>query len=95
MAQVELSMQEILSKILHENEETLNYAVVNGGIRRNNITTDGIERYKHDILDIKGISHIIALFCVNDIKGLNSTAKEIISAYKQIIEEAHERNIVI
>ena len=84
---------DILSKILHENEETLNYAVVNEGIRRNNITTEGIKRYKHDVLDIKGISHIIVLFGVNDIKGLKVTAEEIISVYKQIIEQAHNKNI--
>ena len=86
---------DILSKILHENEETLNYAVVNEGIKSNNITTEGIKRYKHDVLDIKGISHIIVLFGVNDIKGKNATSEDIISSYKQIIKEAHEKNIKI
>ena len=86
---------DILSKKLHENEETSNFAVINEGINGNRLLTHGIKRFKHDVLDIKGISHIIILFGVNDIKGLNATSEQIIYIYKQIIKKAHNKNIFV
>ena len=86
---------DILSKKLHENPETSNFAVINEGINGNRLITQGIKRFKHDVLDIKGISYLILLFGVNDIKGLDSKAEEIISVYNQIIEEAHNKNILV
>lgn len=86
---------DLLSTKLHLNKETSDIAVVNKGIGGNKITTQGLERYSYDVLDVKGVTHIIVLYGVNDINALNATSSEIISAYKQIIKEAHKNNIFI
>lgn len=86
---------DLLSTKLHLNKETSDIAVVNKGIGGNRITTQGLERFSYDVLDIKGVSHIIVLYGVNDINHLNATSSEIISAYKKIISLAHKNNILI
>ena len=85
----------ILFKNLYENEKVLDYSVINEGINGDKLTINGIRRYKNDALDIKGVSHIIVLIGVNDIKNLNSKADKIISVYKEMIKESHKRNISI
>ena len=83
----------LLSK-LHENKDTSEIAIINEGIVGDEITTDGINRFEHDVLNIKGIKYIILLFGINDIfRWKNSD--EIISVYRKIIEKAHKRNIFI
>lgn len=86
---------DFLSLKLHLNKETSDIAVVNKGINGNKITTQGIERYSYDVLDIKGVTYIMVLYGVNDINLLNATSSDVISAYKQIIKQAHENNIFI
>ena len=86
---------DFLSIKLSLNKDTSNIAVVDKGINGNKITTQGIERYSYDVLEIKGVSHIMVLYGVNDINLLNKTSSEVISAYKQIISEAHKNNIFI
>ena len=75
--------------------KTSNIAVVNAGISGDKITIKGLERFQHDVLNIKGISHIIVLYGVNDINFSNRSAKKVISAYKKIITLSHEKNIPI
>ena len=86
---------DLLSAKLHLNLKTSDIAVVNTGINGNKITTQGVERFSHDALEIKGVTYIMVLYGVNDINLLNATTSEIISAYKQIIKEAHKKNIYI
>ena len=86
---------DLLSIKLQLNKETSDMAVVNKGINGNKITTQGIERFSYDVLDIKGVSFIMVLYGVNDINLLNATSSEVISAYKQIIKEAHKKNLFI
>ena len=86
---------DLLSTKLHLNKETSDIAVVNKGIGGNRITTQGLERFSYDVLQVKGISHIIVLYGVNDINHLNATSAEIISAYKSIISQAHKNNIFV
>jgi lysophospholipase L1-like esterase len=86
---------DLLSTKLHLNKETSDIAVVNKGIGGNRITTQGLERFSYDVLKVKGVSHIIVLYGVNDINHLNATSAEIISAYKNIISQAHKNNIFI
>ena len=86
---------DLLATKLHLNLKTSEIAVVNKGINGNKITTQGIERYTYDALDIKGVTYIMLLYGVNDINLLNATASEVISAYKQVIKEAHKKNIFI
>ena len=70
-------------------------AVVNEGINAERITEQGIQRFDHEVLDIKGIGYIIVLYGVNDLNVLNSTSKEIIEGYREIIEKARIKNILI
>ena len=86
---------DLLSTKLHLNLETSDIAVVNKGIGGNKITTQGLERFSYDVLEVKGVSHIIVLYGVNNINNYNSTSSDLISAYKQIIYKAHKNNIYI
>lgn len=86
---------DLLATKLHLNIKTSDIAVVNKGIGGNKITTQGIERYSYDVLEVKGVTHIIVLYGINDINGLNATSSEIISVYKSIIKQAHENDIFI
>lgn len=72
-----------------------NLAVVNAGIGGNRICDQGLERFEHDVLNIKGVKYIIILYGINDMIHLNTTSNEIISAYKKIIEEAHKKDLKI
>lgn len=85
----------ILFEEIYKNNKSTEFAVVNEGINADKLTSKGIIRYKHDVLDIKGISHIIVLYGVNDLNVLNATSEEIISGYKKIIQEAHQNKILI
>ena len=80
---------------LRLNEDTSDIAVVNKGISGNRIITQGIKRFSYDVLEVKGVKYIMVLYGVNDINLLNATSSEVISAYKQIIKEAHRNNIFI
>ena len=84
-----------LAEKLQKNKIYSNLAVVNAGIGGNRICDQGLERFEHDVLNITGIKYIIILYGINDMIHLNTTANEIISAYKQIIEKAHKNNLYI
>lgn len=86
---------DMLSVKLHLNKETSDVAVVNKGINGNRITTQGIERFSHDVLEVKGVSHILVLYGVNDINLINATSADVILAFRQIIAEAHKNNLLI
>ena len=83
------------SEKLNKNKETSEIAVVNEGIRGNQLTVHGIKRYDHDALEIKGATYIIVLMGVNDINSLNATFDQVISGYKTLIRKAHKNNIFI
>ena len=80
---------------LQENRKYNNIAIANAGIGGNRICDQGVERFEHDVLEIKGIKYIIVLYGINDMIHLNTTSNEIISAYKKIIEEAHKKDLKI
>ena len=86
---------DFLSVKLHLNKDTSEVAVVNKGINGNRITTQGIERFSHDVLEVKGVSHVLVLYGVNDINLINATSADVILAYKQIIAEAHKNKLLI
>jgi lysophospholipase L1-like esterase len=86
---------DMLFEKIYNNNKNTDIAIVNEGINGDKLTKKGIERYQHDVLDIKGVRYIIALYGVNDLNILNATSKEIISGYKEIIKEAHKRKILI
>ena len=80
---------------LNKNEKTSDIAVINEGIRGNQLTTHGLKRYQNDVLNIKGATYIIVLFGVNDINSLNATVDKITIAYKELIKKAHQNNMFI
>lgn len=71
------------------------FAVLNQGIGGTCVGFHGINRFKDDVLDQKGISHIIMLYGINDIIYLNSTKDKVIEVYKNLIEQARKNKIKI
>ena len=86
---------DFLATKLKLNEDTSYLSVVNEGISGNLITTQGLERYSRDVLQIKGIKYILVLYGVNDLNFLDATYTDIISAYQTLITLAHDKNILI
>ena len=85
---------DLLANKLHLNKDTSDIAVVNKGLSGSKITTNGLQIFSNDALKVKGVTYIIVLIGINDI-GSNMNSSQIISAYKQIIEEAHKNNLFI
>lgn len=72
-------------------------AVVNVGIGGNRVLTDTVQdgqsllnRLTHDVLDREGLSHVILLEGVNDLRG-GASAGQLIAAYQEIVARVHER----
>jgi lysophospholipase L1-like esterase len=86
---------DIFSAKFHEKMKTSEIAVINKGIDGDRLIDNGMKRYAHDVLNIKGVKYIVVLYGVNDLNVLNRTSSQIISAYKSIIKQAHEKNIYI
>ena len=86
---------DFLSMKLKLNKDTSYLSVVNEGISGSLLTTQGIERFSHDVLQIKGVKYIVFLYGVNDLNFLDSTYADIIFAYQKLITLAHEKNILI
>ena len=84
----------LFSKLYIKNQMT-DISVVNQGINADIMFVRGLERYDHDVLGIKGVKYIIVLMGVNDINVKNSTSEKIISGYRQLIQKAHEKKILI
>ena len=85
---------DLLSNKIHLNKDTSDIAVINKGLSGSRITANGIQIFSNDVLKIKGVAYIIALIGINDINS-DMNSSQIISAYKQIIEEAHKNNLFI
>jgi len=86
---------DIFSAKIHEKIKNSDIAVINKGINADRITEKGIKRYEHDVLNIKGVKYIVVLYGVNDLNAINRSSSQIISAYKSIIKQAHEKNLYI
>jgi lysophospholipase L1-like esterase len=84
-------------------------AVVNLGISGNQVLRDGagvsmLARMERDVLSQPGVKYVMFLEGINDIgtrlgpnaaAGLTLTADDLIAAYKQIIERAHEHGVQV
>jgi len=78
-------------------------AVVNAGISGNRVLSFGagpslVSRFDRDVLMQPGVTHVILLEGINDISRDSIdvvSAEDIIYGYRQVIERAHERGIVI
>ena len=80
--------------------------VANAGISGNRVLTFGtgpsaLARFDRDVLLVPGVTHVILLEGINDIRaGINRpaeaiTADDLIFGYRQLIARAHERGLVI
>ncbi len=92
-----------LSRRLLANKKTRRVAVLNMGLGGNCILNGGLgptgkSRYPRDLFKQEGVKYIILFEGVNDLGGRGDAitkAKQIIDVYKQIIDEAHERDIKV
>ena len=101
---------DILARRLHERSGAMAYGVVNAGIGgnrliRNFIGPPALARLDKDVFAVPGLSHLIVLEGINDI-GIGGrtiggktypmvTPEELIVAYLQIIERAHEQGVTV
>ncbi|WP_410812728.1 RICIN domain-containing protein [Micromonospora sp. 067-2] len=77
--------------------------VVNVGIGGNRVLTDAgtvygysaLHRFSRDALGQPGVSQVLLLEGVNDIRGSTVTAQQIISAYQTLIAQAHGAGVAI
>jgi lysophospholipase L1-like esterase len=89
-----------LARRLSTNAPTASMAVVNQGIGGNAVVTGGLgptalKRFDRDVLGTSGVRWLIVLEGVNDIGSSRSQAvvTNLISAYEQFIQKAHEHNL--
>jgi lysophospholipase L1-like esterase len=93
-----------LARRLHGNKHTANVGVLNEGIGGNRLLRDGLgpnalARLDRDVLSQTGVRWLVVFEGVNDIGtctgtcDLDSTTKDIIAAYQQIILRAHSHSM--
>ena len=77
-------------------------AVINAGISGNRVLTFGagpslVSRFDRDVLMQPGVTHVIVLEGINDIRSNTDTvsAEDIIFGLRQVVERAHERGIAV
>ncbi|MFA9391121.1 MAG: GDSL-type esterase/lipase family protein [Prolixibacteraceae bacterium] len=85
---------DIFSENLLANSATAHVSVLNMGIGATFVTSSGVPRFQQDVLDMAGVRWVIVFYGVNDIGGGRS-ANDIISAFQQMIFQAHAQNIRI
>ncbi len=96
-----------LARRFQENTGTSNIAVLNMGIGGNCVLRDclgpaAVTRFENDVLEQNnGVHWLIILEGINDIgqaegkEGAEDVAKNLIAAYEQMIDIAHERGILV
>jgi lysophospholipase L1-like esterase len=91
-----------LARRLQADPNTAKIGVLNQGIGGNAVVSGGLgptalERFEHDVCQQNGVRWVIILEGVNDIGGSRSqqVATDLIAAYEQFIEKAHEYNILV
>jgi lysophospholipase L1-like esterase len=97
---------DILSERLLENPKTDHIAVLNQGIGGNCVLSQclgpaAIDRFERDVLHQAGVKWLIVLEGINDLgqtpdsTSAANVAKNLINAYDQMIEKAHENGILV
>ena len=92
---------DVLSRRLLGNKATRQVGVLNMGIGGNCVLGGGlgpaaVNRYQRDLFGQEGVKWIILFEAVNDLgyaRNGEQTAQRIIDVYKQIIHEAHQKDI--
>ena len=95
----------VLAGRLQANRSTHGIGVVNAGISGNRVFGDNnsaLARLDHDVFSVPGVRWMTVLEGINDITGATRgngpptlTAQDLIGAYRQIIQRAHQRNIKV
>jgi lysophospholipase L1-like esterase len=96
----------LLATRLAANKETAKIGVANMGIGGNRVMRDGtgasaLARFDRDVLSQPGVKWVSLMEGINDIGHTATvpaepvTADELIGAYKQLIEEAHEHGVQV
>ena len=75
--------------------KNIDIAINNQGLSGTFVSTIGMERFDNDVLKQNGVKYIIVFYGVNDITKLNKSENEIIDIYKNMIEKAHNSNMLI
>lgn len=94
---------DVLSRKLLADESTKDVAVLNFGLGGNCVLRGGLgptvkDRYERDLLGQEGVRYIIIFEGVNDLGGRGDAtdkAKDIIKVYKDIIKNAHKKDILV
>ena len=94
---------DVLSRRLLANKATSRVGVLNMGIGGNCVLRGGLgptgkDRYHRDLFGQEGVKWIILFEAVNDLGSSwngAETAQHIIEVYKQIIDEAHQKGILV
>ena len=95
-----------LSRRLQSNLDTKRVAVLNEGIGGNCVLgaclgPSALNRFERDVLNQSGIKWLIIFEGINDIggsfgsQGAAKVAQDLISAYTQMIDKAHSKNIIV
>ena len=82
------------------------FVVVNVGISGNQVVRDGRSpnvraRLDRDVLSLPGVSHVVLIEGINDIRhdgnpaNVGRSAEEVIAAYRQVIDRLHLRGIKV
>jgi len=95
----------VLAGRLQANRSTHCIGVVNAGISGNRVFGDNnsaLARLDHDVFSVPGVRWMTVLEGINDITGATRgngpptlTAQDLIGAYRQIIQRAHQRNVKV
>ena len=95
----------MLAARLQANPATRDIGVVNAGISGNRVLGDnnsGLARFQRDALSVPGVRWITLLEGINDISGATRQgdatgfgADDLIAAYRQMIELAHQRDVAV
>ncbi len=96
-----------LARRLFSQTDGKKFAIVNGGISGNRVTTEANSlfgqnlqaRFERDVLALSNVSHMVLMEGINDI-GMSSRANlisagEITAGYRQVIARAHARGIKV
>ena len=96
---------DVLAERLQKNNDTKLVAVLNQGIGGNCVLRDclgpsALSRFKRDVIDATGIRWLIIFEGINDIGGSHGewagkVADKLIEAYKEMIDKAHTKNILV
>jgi lysophospholipase L1-like esterase len=93
---------DVLANRLATNAATHGVAVLNEGIGGNKVLWGGLgpcarSRFERDALEQSGVGWLILLEGVNDVGASTNqmVAQDLIAAYLQFIDQAHERNLLV